>query len=160
MEGPNMPSAKRKRRCLLDYGGVIGIDPGKTGGISYVVDQDASFWALSKLTDRDTWELIKRLERVASFCVLERVWGRPMGGSSGMFNFGMSYGELKAWVIASGIRFETVIPATWQKRLGCLTKGDKNVTKTKAQELFPGVKVTHAVADSLLIAEYGRRFLK
>ena len=45
----------------------------------------------------------------------------------------------------------------WQKYLGCLTKGDKNVSKAKAQELFPDLKITHAIADSLLIAEYGRR---
>jgi hypothetical protein len=41
--------------------------------------------------------------------------------------------------------------------MSCLTKGDKNVTKSRAQELFPEVKVTHAIADALLIAEYGRR---
>jgi hypothetical protein len=38
-----------------------------------------------------------------------------------------------------------------------MTKGDKNITKRKAQELFPEIKITHAIADSLLIAEYGRR---
>jgi hypothetical protein len=37
------------------------------------------------------------------------------------------------------------------------TKGDKNVSKRRAQELFPQLKVTHATADALLIAEYGRR---
>jgi len=41
--------------------------------------------------------------------------------------------------------------------MGCMTKGDKNVSKRKAQELFPSMKVTHASADALLIAEYGRR---
>ncbi len=44
----------------------------------------------------------------------------------------------------------------WQKEMGCLTKGDKNVTKRRAQELFPTLKITHAIADALLIAEYGR----
>jgi hypothetical protein len=38
-----------------------------------------------------------------------------------------------------------------------LSKGDKNVTKRKAQELFPSLKITHATADALLIAEYLRR---
>ena len=38
-----------------------------------------------------------------------------------------------------------------------LSKGDKNVTKSRAQELFPELKITHAIADALLIAEYGRR---
>jgi hypothetical protein len=39
----------------------------------------------------------------------------------------------------------------------CLTGGDKNISKRRAQELFPSLKITHAVADALLIAEYGRR---
>jgi hypothetical protein len=41
--------------------------------------------------------------------------------------------------------------------MGCLTKGDKNVSKSRAQELFPSIKVTHAIADALLIAEHNRR---
>jgi hypothetical protein len=44
--------------------------------------------------------------------------------------------------------------------MGCLTKGDKNVSKRKAQELFPSTKVTHAIADSMLIAAYGRKMSK
>jgi len=34
------------------------------------------------------------------------------------------------------------------------------VSKRKAQELFPAIKITHAIADALLIAEYGRRMGK
>ena len=33
----------------------------------------------------------------------------------------------------------------------------KNKLKAKAQQLFPGEKVTLATCDSLLIAEYGRK---
>jgi hypothetical protein len=40
-----------------------------------------------------------------------------------------------------------------------MSAGNKNVTKTRAAQLFPGVKMTHAIADALLIAEYGRRCL-
>ena len=39
----------------------------------------------------------------------------------------------------------------------CLTKGDKNVSKRKAQELFPGLKITHKIADALVLAKYGQR---
>jgi hypothetical protein len=59
-------------------------------------------------------------------------------------------------IVAAGIPFETVTPQKWQKTLGCLTKGDKNVSKRKAQELFPDIKITHAIADSLLIAHYAK----
>jgi hypothetical protein len=58
---------------------------------------------------------------------------------------------------AAGIPFERVRPQVWQKAMGCMTKGDKNVSKRKAQELFPSIKVNHYVADSLLIASYGTK---
>jgi len=41
--------------------------------------------------------------------------------------------------------------------LECLTGGNKNVSKAKAKELFPGTKFTHTTADATLIAEFGRR---
>jgi hypothetical protein len=66
-------------------------------------------------------------------------------------------GNLEAFLTAAGIPFERVTPTTWQKALGCLSKGDKNVTKRRAQELYPTIKVTHALADALLLATYGYR---
>ena len=73
------------------------------------------------------------------------------------FTFGRGYGNIEMALTAAGIPFERVRPQVWQKALGCLTKGDKNITKRKAQELFPSIKVTHAIADSLLIANYGTK---
>ncbi len=60
-------------------------------------------------------------------------------------------------LVAAGIAFDEVTPQRWQKMLGCRSKGDKNVTKRRAQDLFPQVRVTHALADALLLAEYCRR---
>ena len=56
----------------------------------------------------------------------------------------------------SGIPFEERVPAVWQQIMGCRTKGDKNVSKARAQQLFPQLNVTHAVADALLIASAAR----
>lgn len=39
----------------------------------------------------------------------------------------------------------------------CQTKGDKKISRSRAQELFPDAKVTHWNADALLIAEFNRR---
>jgi hypothetical protein len=41
-----------------------------------------------------------------------------------------------------------------------MTKGDKNVTKRMAQQLYPDIKITHANADALLIHEYGKQIHK
>jgi hypothetical protein len=67
---------------------------------------------------------------------------------------GTNYGFLRGMLIACGVPFDEAAPHKWQKAMGCLTHGDKNVSKAKAQQLYPGLKVTHATADALLIASY------
>jgi len=89
--------------------------------------------------------------------MVERVHAFPGAGVTGMFTFGNFYGFLRGILTASGIPHEFVQPEKWQKAMGCLTRGDKNVSKAAAQRLFPKIKITHAMADSLLIAEYCRR---
>lgn len=82
---------------------------------------------------------------------------KPRMGVTSAFTFGQGYGMLEGFLVALGIPYDLVAPGTWQKALGCLSRGDKNVTKKKAQQLFPGQKVTHYTADALLIAEHCRR---
>jgi len=82
---------------------------------------------------------------------------RQSQGVSSTFKFGMQYGTLKGILTALHIPFELIRPVDWQRALGCMTKGDKNISKAKAQQLFPDIKVTHAKADALLLAEYCRR---
>jgi len=82
---------------------------------------------------------------------------RQSQGVASTFKFGMQYGTLKGILTALHIPFELIRPVDWQRALGCMTKGDKNISKTKAQQLFPDIKVIHATADALLIAEHCRR---
>jgi hypothetical protein len=63
---------------------------------------------------------------------------------------------------AQRIPFEEVLPQRWQKAMGIVyPKGqgrrDKNITKQRAQALFPQLTVTHYGADALIIAEFCRR---
>jgi hypothetical protein len=148
---------------------IIGIDPGKSGGIAWIGDSGPVVEKMPE-TLADLWEVIAMLvyhdERHGTqmMAYLEEV--QPGGlhrgkegtmGAKSSFVFGRGVGQLEMALTAAGIPFERVRPQQWQKSLGCLTKGDKNVSKRKAQELFPTLKVTHATADALLIAEYGRR---
>jgi hypothetical protein len=139
---------------------IIGIDPGVNGGIAWITDGRA---CAEKMPDtlRDLWELIGDITlsppsyEKKYFAYVEQVSSSPQMGVVSAFTFGRGYGHLEMALTAAGIPFERVRPQSWQKAMGCLTKGDKNVTKRKAQELFPQLKVTHAIADSLLIAHYG-----
>lgn len=91
------------------------------------------------------------------FAILERVSASPQMGVTSAFSFGKGYGGLLMALTALQIPFELVSPVRWQNALGCRTKGDKNITKRRAQQIFPNIQITHAIADALLLAEYGRR---
>lgn len=138
----------------------IGIDPGLGGGIA-VIHQDVGHVDVYKMpqTERDLLDLLESVgpKRHPARAMLEKVHSMPSQGHVGAFTFGKGYGALRMALTAAFVPFDEVRPAVWQKALGCLTKGDKNISKRRAQALFPHVRLTHATADALLIAEYGRR---
>ncbi len=84
--------------------------------------------------------------------------GKKSGGDGGQgsFTFGRGYGWAEMALTANGVTVRDVMPMTWQARMECLTGGDKNVSKRRAAVMFPRERLTHAVADAILIAEYGR----
>jgi crossover junction endodeoxyribonuclease RuvC len=135
----------------------VGIDPGVSGGIAVIHEYGVMLAKFSNKTEADIASLFRSL-RVLQPCVamIEKVHAMPKQGVSSCFTFGRSYGFLRGMLTAHGIRFDEVTPQKWQKAMGCLTKGDKNVSKQRAQQRYPGMasKITHAVADALLIAAY------
>jgi Holliday junction resolvasome RuvABC endonuclease subunit len=142
---------------------VIGIDPGKNGAVAWITDGKP---CVEKMPDtlQDLWGLIGDICGLTSnhgyspcCAYIEQVHSSPQMGVKSAFTFGNGFGHLEMALTAAGIPFERIRPQVWQKSLGCLTGGDKNVSKRRAQELFPTMKVAHATADALLIAEYGRR---
>lgn len=140
----------------------LGIDPGKTGGISFhhSMGEVSATGFSKKHTNRDRYDVIKAYQdRDVKRCIaiIEKVHTMPKQGIVSAGNFMKGYGFLLGCLTALEIPFEYVTPQKWQRYLGCLSKGDKNVTKQKAQELFPHLKITHAVADALLIGEYLKR---
>lgn len=139
----------------------LGIDPGKSGAmVAIMPDSDLLFCKLNE-TEHDVSNWLSDLSRNNRSeeirGTLEEVSAMPKQGVSSTFKFGQSYGFCRGLLVAENVAFETVRPAKWQKLLGCRSGGDKNVTKAKAQELFPWHRWTHATADAVLLAEYGRR---
>ena len=149
----------------MKYEITIGIDPGANGGIAWI-DYNGKA-CVEKIPDtlQDLWELLCDITSYPKSSIdgrsykayIEQVASSPQMGVVSAFSFGRGYGNLEMALTAAGIPFERVRPQVWQKALGCMTKGNKNVSKSKAQELFPDRKVTHATADALLIAYYGTK---
>lgn len=146
----------------------FGIDPGKSGGVA----------GLS--VEGKVVVLEKRPDDLAALCAIFRPWptafamiefvrSSPQMGVSSAFTFGRGLGQLEVAMVAAGLRYEEVLPRTWQKSLGigyggALTDVEKkNITKAQALALFPPDRywiearpITHATADALLIAEFCR----
>jgi hypothetical protein len=133
----------------------IGIDPGSGGGIA-AVDKDGNVRAFCKMPDTEQ-EILAFLKQWGTRAVLEFVRSSPQMGVVSAFSFGRGYGGLRMALVACGIPFDEATPIKWQGVMQCRSKGDKNVTKRRAAELFPGVKCTHYNSDALLLAEYCRR---
>ena len=134
---------------------IIGIDPGVNGGIAWLTNGKAY---AEKMPDtlQDLWELLRDIASDGKYkAYLEQVSSSPQMGVKSAFTFGNGFGHLEMALTAAGIPFHRGRPQVWQKAMGCMTKGDKNVSKRRSQELFPSIKVTHAIADALLIAAYG-----
>jgi len=104
---------------------IIGIDPGKKGGL-VVVDQDMSVvwsaatdvqWVLTKEYDVSRMHSdLHDVSRGASVraVVLERQWARPTDGKATAFSTGYGYGLWTGVVMALGLPLLTPAPTTWQ----------------------------------------------
>lgn len=135
----------------------IGIDPGQSGGIAVLSAAAPPVAYKMPETERDVWDLFMSIVTPTSFAMIESVSAMPKQGVSSTFKFGRNYGMLRGMLVAACVPFAEVTPGVWQRAMGCLSKGNKNVTKSKAQSLFPNLKITHATADALLLAEFCRR---
>lgn len=140
----------------------LGVDPGKHGAIACITaagdlrvlkhlgeygDEILIGWLLQLLQDG----------LAPTRTVIEKVHATPQMGVCSAFTFGKEFGRVCFLVAAAGIAYELVTPQKWQKTLGCMTGGDKNLTKQFALSLFPNHKATHADSDAICIAEYARR---
>lgn len=139
----------------------LGIDPGANGGLA-ALTLEGVIYRVDKLppTFPEIYALLQGLTMGGAqqtFAVLESVHAFPKMGAVSAFTFGRGFGNLEALLHCAGIAYDLVAPQKWQGHMSCLSRGDKNVTKRRAQQLFPKHPITHAVADSLLMAEYCRR---
>lgn len=143
---------------------VIGIDPGKHGGIAVMNTSTHLIADVFKMPDTpiDLLDLLQSLPLADCVAYLEQVHEKPK--QSGMFEFGRNFGMIETALAALQISHYKVTPQKWQKpfQLKKPTTTDaakayrerKAILKAKAQEIFPAFKVTLDNADALLLSEY------
>lgn len=145
----------------------IGIDPGRSGAIWAWRYEDGERRGFTCIRLDDTeHDIARACEIMVTNCgepaepcraAIEKVGGMPHDGRASLAKFMTNYGFLRGLLAAFRVPFVEVAPGVWQRAMGCLSGGDKNVTKAAAQRLWPSEKWTHATADAALIAEWLRR---
>ena len=144
----------------------IGIDPGKHGGYAVIDDCSARVypWDDTYFVS-DMNGVMSRGESVVA--AVEKVGAMPGQGTVSMFNFGKSAGYIEGVLTALGIGYQLVPPARWKKEFSLIGK-DKKASVEVCRKLFPEVDLkrtercrteSDGKAESLLIAEWGRRHL-
>lgn len=145
---------------------VIGIDPGKNGGVAMSVAGDVTVHRLPSAPGALTTMLrCWKLAYPDIVCYVERISSSPQMGVVSAFTFGQGYGQILEATHGLDIRTWRVEPKAWQKRFdikydkGMTSTQKKNVTKAKAIEYFPKIHervgITHWMADALLMMRYG-----
>lgn len=146
---------------------IIGIDPGKTGGVVFL---DLEGNVKEVIFGTALQDLVPSIQiRTPSFAYVEKAQAMPKNGAVSMFNYGQGFGEILGVLYALKVPFELVPPAKWSKVMlaGIPTSLEgKKRNALAATRLYPGFDLRASVrckkpheglVDALLIAEYGRR---
>jgi len=153
---------------------IIGIDPGKKGGIAVYQDNkwEVHMMPLSgkdineKALDEIFFDIYGRMsgnDQKTAMAYLEKVHAMPGQGVTSMFTFGMGYGILRGILTANWIPYQLVTPQAWKKVVLAGLSKEKTescnyvLRKYPEIELMPGRKRVPdlGIADAVCIAEYG-----
>lgn len=148
---------------------VAGIDPGKSGSLSWVGPRATYFSTPMPESITAIWSVLSGFK--VDHVFLEKAQTMPKNGVVPSFNYGHHNGSIEGILTALRIPYTLVKPQVWMKALhvGADSKLDtKGKSVQVCQRLFPGVdlcpgkrqKPHDGMAEALLIAEYGRRVLQ
>ena len=147
----------------------IGIDPGISGAIGVVglgSDLPSALDCPIITGKKHDYDLRAMRDLISNWAqwdqvivVVERVHAMPKQGVTSSFSFGRGFGIWQGILVALGIPYHLVEPATWKRHYGLLGK-DKSASRVLASRLFPSCsfarKKDDGRAEALLLADYGR----
>ena len=151
---------------------IIGIDPGVSGGISILENKKViEVYDMPTMIDgkknkrqvngAQVANIIKEKlgDNKETVVVVEHVNAMPGQGVTSVFNFGQSFGVIKGICSALSLPIYFVRPTKWKRHFN-LIKTNKDASRTKAIEIYPGIshkisrKKDSNKADAILIARY------
>jgi crossover junction endodeoxyribonuclease RuvC len=146
---------------------IIGIDPGKSGGISVIQGEHVQLYVMPLTADGNISG--KRIAEIIgafqpNYIFVEKVHAMPGQGVTSMFTFGEGYGRILGALEALGESYELIAPQTWKKVVLKDTAKDKTAAIAFCERSYPNVsllatdkckKAHDGKADALCIAHYG-----
>lgn len=150
---------------------ILGLDPGKAGALAIIDELDTGRvpvvmdmrylgdipdvgWLDDQVFDTGVRPVL---------VVVENQQPMPKQGLVSTYQNGVGYGALLAWATLLQVPFITPRPSVWKRKMG--VSRDKAECVALAAQLFPGAGLhgprggaKDGRAESLLLAEYGRRF--
>ena len=142
----------------------IGIDPGKSGGITVIYGKDVKAYKCPQRTEDMAMLFSLLVADTSSYDIkvlMERVWARPNNAVRSAFAYGVNYGQWMGVVACHEIPLQTCLPNEWIKYYKCSKDLEyqerKRWLKEKAKSLYPKLNVTLMTADSILIADYAMK---
>ena len=161
-------SYKKKMTSDFHFKKWIGIDPGKSGGICIISNDDVRAYKCPQTADEMATLFgvaVGNDAPIEVYLTIEQVWARPTNGSRHSFAYGTNYGIWFGIAAAHEVTMNIVSPQKWMAEVGCPKgmelKERKHWLKDKAKKLYPALpKVTLATADAIMIAKYGKDITK
>ncbi|EOH6201919.1 TPA: crossover junction endodeoxyribonuclease RuvC [Citrobacter farmeri] len=147
---------------------VLGIDPGCSGALVLITEQGGYIDHLAMPTIKVGTKSRVNGAAVAAWvrqygithAYLEKVGAMPGQGTASMFTFGHAAGVAEGILQGLNIPYTLVTPQAWKKSAG-LIGSDKDAARSRAIQLYPGLRALdakakgQAIADALLIARHG-----
>ena len=155
---------------------VLGIDPGLNGGLAIIQSGPrptilgayeipvVGEKAKRRISVHEVLQILRSWPQGIAHAFVERAQAMPEQGASSGFIYGRAVGALEAAVEAFGIPITIIEPTAW-KKASDLVKADKEASRQRAIQLFPGSagyfprKKDHGLAEAALIARAGLKTL-
>jgi crossover junction endodeoxyribonuclease RuvC len=148
---------------------VVGIDPGKKGGVCVWHEEGFSAHEMFVMANGeiDSRGLYNELQGYdVDYCIIEKAQSMPQQGVKSTFAYGKGYGEIVAVLKILEIPYEEVQPQKWKKQFALIKKGKRD-SVTVATKLFPSIefitprgRLMDGKAEACLIANFALRRYK
>lgn len=152
---------------------ILGIDPGCSGAL-VILEQNGNYISsLRTPTIKDGSQTKVNGAAVSRFisdyqvthAYIEKVHSMPGQGVSSTFTFGHAAGLIEGIIQGLNIPYTMITPQQWKKKFNLVGK-DKDASRSRAIQLYPGIKNLdkkgegQAIADAIFIALYGANINK